>query len=190
MYLVYGLIAVIVIFFIIFGSSREWSKMLVEYAKNGNTQGVIRLLKNKPHQSKYVSFNDRDIQYGIDYSFRISVEKGNIEMTKCLIENGANLNSRPCNYNEFNFHCRYNTLPLQFSYVMGNIEIVKLLINSGANIKHIDSDNILLDQIKGSQDAEFIKMILPLYTDNELIDLIKNNNEMFLYLFYLMIHLN
>jgi len=107
---------------------------LVDAIKNNELSKVKKLVTednlNCICQSDYVDENGKSNSYIQDFftPLTASARTGNLEITKFLIDKGANIN----------FKKRGVSVPFLAAAQGGNIDIVKLFLEKGANVNYID----------------------------------------------------
>ncbi|MFV0948803.1 ankyrin repeat domain-containing protein, partial [Wolbachia endosymbiont of Nasonia giraulti] len=121
-------------------------------ASLGDLSKVATLLKH----NSYIDTRDHNGQTPLHYS----IQSGNTEVAKYLIDNGANLNIQDNPYRQTAKYA-YSKTPLHYAIESGNTEIVKYLIDRGANpnIQDAYSETPLYSAIY-SGNTEIVKYLL------------------------------
>lgn len=91
---------------------------IVEYVKNNDLEKAKQCIEN---DNSLVDARDEESKFTL---LMICAKKGYFEMTKLLVENGANLNSRS----------KTGLTALMFACAEKQIEIAKYLIDCGADV--------------------------------------------------------
>jgi ankyrin repeat protein len=131
---------------------------LLEYSAINEKLDIIKLLLN--NKDKFTNFSK-----SLDQAFAASISKGNMEMVKLFIENGADINAvcevcyqqtaihtaleysyfDICNYllekgADINVHNSFGRTLMHSVAHTGNVEIARLLIDKGLDINAQDND--------------------------------------------------
>ncbi|XCA36371.1 MAG: ankyrin repeat domain-containing protein [Wolbachia endosymbiont of Armadillidium vulgare] len=122
-------------------------------ASLGDLSKVATLVKH----NAYIDTRDHNGQTPLHYT----IQSGNTEVAKYLIDNGANLNIRDNYYHKTNTQYVYYKTPLHYAIESGNTEIAKYLVDRGANpnIQDAYSKAPLYSAIY-SGNAEIVKYLL------------------------------
>ena len=157
--------------------SFAFSAPIHDYARQGNIKAIQKELKNG------VNINIKDPKEGSTPLMYASL-KGNTELVKFLIANGANINAKSrkgstaliiasvqkhkevikllLRYGaDINSKFNNGNTALSFASFLGNTKIVKLLIDNGANINTKSNDGstpLIFASIKGHK--EIVKLLL------------------------------
>ncbi len=101
-----------------------------------------------------VDVNDDQHSQGCETPLLSAVQSGNYEITKRLLEKGANVNATPPGYGS-----SYRT-PLEVAVGNGNVELMNLLIKEGGDINVKDDRHFLLRDAVCNGRTEVVEFLL------------------------------